>query len=161
MWRRTRPFDEMYGLFGQFEDLLAWPVAGRTLPAVASGRFFPAAQRGHPVAEAFTRDDDIVVRVELPGVAREDVEITVDDGRLVIRGEKKVDREDDKTDYLFREVYRGSFERSFTLPESVKTDEVSARFENGVLEVSLPTAKPEEKARKVPIQSLRDGKKAA
>jgi HSP20 family protein len=152
MWRRTRPFSEMHGLFGQLDDLLSWPVAARSVPAVASG---------YPVAEAFTRDDDIVVRVELPGVAREDVEITVDDGRLVIRGEKKVAAEDDKTDYLFREVYRGSFERTFKLPETAKADEVSARFEHGVLEVTVPTAKPEEKARKVPIQSLPDGQKAA
>ena len=73
---------------------------------------------------------------------------------ITIKGEKKEHREKRAANVHFSEVYTGSFERSFQLPEGVEADQVEARFENGVLEVSIPEAKAVETSRKVPINVL-------
>lgn len=94
-----------------------------------------------PPAEIVARDSDVVIRLELPGVdVGSDVEVEVDNGRLVIKGERRDDREGDTGSYLVRELRYGSFRREFALPEGVTTDQVEARYDHGMLEVVVRDA---------------------
>jgi HSP20 family protein len=99
------------------------------------------APRGNwvPPVDIFeTEGRDLIIKVELPDVNREDVEVTVENNVLTLRGEKKAPA--DVKDEQFRRIERryGAFSRSFTLPTSVAAAKVSADYKNGVLTVKLP-----------------------
>jgi HSP20 family protein len=111
-------------------------------------------QRGSwvPPVDIFeTAGRDLVIKVELPDVNREDVEVTVEHNTLTLRGEKKLPA--DVKDEQFRRVERryGAFARSFTLPTTVDASKVSADFKNGVLTVKLPF-KEEAKPRTINVE---------
>jgi len=108
-------------------------------------------QEWTPPVDITETKDSIIVRTELPGLTREDVEIDVANGILTIRGEKKVEEEDKGRTWHRREVRYGSFSRSFSLPSDVKSEEAKAAFSDGILTVVLPK---EEKAvhRKIEIE---------
>ena len=92
-----------------------------------------------PAVDIFeTPNHDLVVRAELAGLNREDIEVTVENGTLVLKGEKKFDAEVKEEQYRRIERAYGTFHRSFTLPNTVDTTKVSADFKNGVLTVTLP-----------------------
>jgi HSP20 family protein len=80
----------------------------------------------------------ILIEVELPGLDEKQVELTLQDGILTITGEKKSGCKEDKNGYHLMERRYGSFKRSLRLPETVDQDKVEARFEKGVLKVTLP-----------------------
>jgi HSP20 family protein len=106
-----------------------------------------------PQVEAFRRGDKLVVRADLPGLKKEDVEVEVDDGVLTISGERSEEREEDREDYYRSERSYGQFYRAIPLPEGVSGDQCEASFRDGVLEVTLPAPKqPERKARQIPIR---------
>jgi HSP20 family protein len=104
-----------------------------------------------PVDIFETAGRDLVIKVELPDVNREDVEVTVEHNTLTLRGEKKLPA--DVKDEQFRRVERryGTFSRSFTLPTTVDAARVSADFKNGVLTVKLPF-KEEAKPRTINVE---------
>jgi HSP20 family protein len=106
-----------------------------------------------PAVDVFTRGDDLVVRAELPGIDPEkDVEISLQDNMLRIRGERRhEERSEGDGTYRFETRY-GSFERSILLPEGVKERDISATYENGILEVVVPKAAHLDGARKIPVQ---------
>jgi HSP20 family protein len=83
-------------------------------------------------------DKEIVVEAELPGIDDKDISLSVQDGVLTIRGEKKLERDEEKENYRMMERRHGSFQRSVRLPDTVDEDKVEASFDNGVLKVSLP-----------------------
>ncbi len=91
-----------------------------------------------PASEASSDDTAYRIKVELPGVAEEDIHVTVDDGVMTIRGEKKFAREDKGETWYFTERQYGSFSRSFRLPSDADAANVRAQIRDGVLEVSLP-----------------------
>jgi HSP20 family protein len=94
----------------------------------------------------------IYINAELPGLKQEDVKVTVADGVLTIRGEKK--HENKKEDRNFYRIERrfGEFVRQFALPENIKSDTIRAEFSNGVLEIVIPKAAPEQtQEREIPI----------
>jgi HSP20 family protein len=93
-----------------------------------------------PKVETSEDDKQFEISVELPGVDEKDVSVSVDDGVLTIKGEKKSEREEKKKDYHLTERSYGSFQRSFQLPENANQDKISADFENGVLKIALPKA---------------------
>jgi HSP20 family protein len=112
------------------------------------------AQRGNwvPPVDIFeTADRDLVIKVELPDVNRQDVEVTVENNTLTLRGEKKLPA--DVKEDQFRRVERryGTFTRSFTLPNTVDAGKVGAEFKNGVLTVKLPF-KDEAKPRTINVE---------
>ena len=109
-----------------------------------------------PAMEIVEKEDAVLVTAELPGVKKEDVDITVEDGILTIRGEKKEEKEEKKdekdTKYHMWERKYGSFQRSFTLPNEVEAERIAAKFDNGILTVTLPkTEKAKVQGRKIPI----------
>jgi len=103
-----------------------------------------------PVDIYETDKHDLVLRAELPGIAREDIEVTVENGTLVIKGEKKFDSEVKEEHYRRIERTYGTFHRSFTLPNTVDATKVAAEFKNGVLIVTLPF-KEEAKPRSINV----------
>jgi HSP20 family protein len=89
-----------------------------------------------------------------------DIEVMITGTQLFLRGEKKEDHKVDEKDLFFQEVSRGRFERTFALPEGVKADQVKALFNNGVLELTMPSGMIEQ-ARKVPVELGEVGKRKA
>ena len=92
-----------------------------------------------PVVDIFETDaHDLVLKAELPGMTREDLEVTVENSTLVLKGTKKLDAEVKEENYRRIERTYGTFNRSFTLPNTVDATKVAADFKNGVLTVKLP-----------------------
>lgn len=106
--------------------LPSWRSAEEALPAAAWS----------PRIEVFRRGDQFVVRADLPGLRNEDIRITATDEVLSIEGERREQREQREAGLYRSEVSYGSFRRSIALPEGTDIDSVSARFDNGVLEVT-------------------------
>ena len=107
-----------------------------------------------PQIDVTTRDGQLLVHADLPGLKQEDVKVSVQDGLLSIAGERSDKHEDNRDGVYRRERSYGSFNRQIALPEGVDPEAIKASFENGVLEVTMPM--PKEKApqgRSIPIQS--------
>jgi HSP20 family protein len=113
-----------------------------------------------PSIDVVQRDDDLVVRAELPGARPEDVDITVHNGILTISGRVGEEREEERGGYLVRERRYGSFRRSLQLPQDVDESEINARFEDGVLEVTIKGAAAAHEPRRVQIEG-QDGERRA
>ena len=93
-----------------------------------------------PAVDVQERDEAYQVKVELPGVDKDDVKITMEDNILTIRGEKKQEKDSKNSNYHRVERSYGSFQRSFTLPTSVKHDKIEASYKDGILSIALPKA---------------------
>ena len=112
----------------------------------------PSAYKWKPSADITETDDSYEVRAELPGVSKDDVQISVKDNLLTIKGEKRQEGVDDSKNYKRIERRYGTFERNFTLPPKVVADSINAEFNDGVLTLSIP--KPEEvKPKEIPINT--------
>ena len=96
--------------------------------------------------DMYETDDDLVVKVTVPGVSPEDIQITVTGDNLTIKGESKMEQEVEEHNYVRRERSYGAFCRSITLPGNVNVDETEAEFQNGILTLTVP--KVEEAKRK-------------
>lgn len=90
-----------------------------------------------PAVDVIDEKDNIVVKAELPGMKKDEIEVSIDDNILTIKGEKKEEKETKEKDYVRSERYYGSFNRSFTLPSSVDAQKVDASYKDGVLEIIL------------------------
>jgi len=93
-----------------------------------------------PAIDLYQTDDEVVVKAALPGLKADDVQITVTNGVLTLRGEFKRENGHKEATYHIREQRFGSFERSVALPIDVQTDKAQADFQNGVLTIILPKA---------------------
>jgi len=103
-----------------------------------------------PAVDVFEAKDGIKLVAELPGVAREDVKISLENNVLTLRGEKKQEAEE-QTDRVHRyERVYGAFERTFTLPSSVDAEQIQATMENGVLTLTLPKVE-RARPREIPV----------
>ena len=122
------------------------------LPDVGFGASFtPGVAPKMDIAET---DKAFEVTAELPGIDEKDVELSVDEGVLTIKGEKKAETEEKKKNYHRIERSYGAFQRSLALPPSVNVEAIEATFKKGVLTVTLPkTAKAVEKAKKIQVKS--------
>ena len=103
-----------------------------------------------PVDIYQTGDHEVVLKAELPDMTREDIDITVDNGTLTIRGEKKFSNEVKEESFHRIERRYGAFSRSFALPQTVDTGKVGAEYKNGVLTVRLPL-REEAKPRQIKV----------
>lgn len=90
-----------------------------------------------PATDIFSDGDDLKIRCELAGVKREEIDISLTAGILIVSGERKSELDEENTSFLVRERFYGEFRRSINLPESVGNDKISARFDNGMLEVTV------------------------
>lgn len=114
--------------------------------AYASGNFIPALD----VKET---DKTIVVTTELPGLTEKDIDVSIDDGVLTLKGEKKAEEKTEGQNYIRVERSFGSFHRSITLPSEVDAEKIDAVYKNGVLAVTLPKIVQERKEQKIKIKA--------
>jgi HSP20 family protein len=91
-----------------------------------------------PIVDVFEEKDDIVVKAELPGMEKDDIEVSLTDHILTLKGEKRKEEEVKKENYYRAERSYGSFLRTLELPTDVRADKVKASFKNGILEVRMP-----------------------
>ena len=105
-----------------------------------------------PAIDVVTQDGDLVVRAELPGVKQEDVDITLQNNVLTISGERKAEQEEERGGYFVRERRYGSFSRSLALPEGLDESKVHARYDNGVLEVTVEGAAAVQEPKRIQIE---------
>lgn len=131
-----------------FDDVLrgASPTASGSQGQGGVGNFVNASMN---VSET---DKEIRITAELPGVTEQDIEVSLDDDVLTIRGEKRFERKDDKENFHFIERSYGTFQRSLRLPYAVDSEEVQASFENGVLTVTVPKTGRQARSRRIQVQ---------
>jgi len=142
-----QPLRDMEEAGRRFEDVFGRPF----LPGI--WRVFPSEELvWAPAIDVFEKEDKFLVKVELPGVKEEDVNVTVVGGTLTIEGEKNADSEVKKRGYYYRETSYGSFSRSITIPSTVDASKIEANYDKGVLEIALPKV-PEVKSKKITVAS--------
>jgi HSP20 family protein len=126
---RATPFVEVERLFDDFFGR-RWlrPSAWERFPEMAA----------MPSVDVIDRDDEVVVRAEVPGYKKEDIEISVSDSSLTIKGETKTEEKEEKGDYYRCEISRGAFTRTVELPAAVDDSKAKASMKDGVLELTLP-----------------------
>jgi HSP20 family protein len=93
-----------------------------------------------PNVDVIDREEDIVVKAELPGFKKEDIDVSLSDARMTIKASSKSETTEEDGDYYRREISRGYVSRTVALPSEVVTDKAKARLEDGVLEVTVPKA---------------------
>ena len=135
---------EMNRLFDDVFRGAALPVAGTQDRGVSN--FVNASMN---VSET---ENEIRLTAELPGVTEQDIDISLDDDVLTIRGEKKFERADDKENFHFVDRSYGTFQRSLRLPFPVDPEQVQASFENGVLTVTVPKTGRQERSHRIQVQ---------
>ena len=134
-WRRYRT-----ALARPRKDLFHWFLEDHDLPGFGTGE-----REWMPPFDVSETEGEIIVKAELPGMKVEDIDITLTDGLLTIKGERKMEKEDKRENYHRIERRFGSFSRSFTLPADVDSAKVEATLKNGILYLILPkheAAKP-------------------
>jgi HSP20 family protein len=132
-----RVFDSFFG-----RDLGRFPVLSRP----------DASKAVMPSIDVRETEAELVVEAELPGMDEKDVSVTLSNGVLTLKGEKKSEREEKKDDYHLMERSYGSFQRSFQLADTIDPDKVTATFDKGVLKVTLPKRPEALKAEKrIPV----------
>ncbi|MFA7244658.1 MAG: Hsp20/alpha crystallin family protein [Candidatus Magasanikbacteria bacterium] len=125
----------------------------RNFPALTNNNDFN--RKGFvPAVDVYETKDAVVVETLLPGVNPEQVEVSVEKGVLTIQGESQREHEIDEKNYYRKEVRGGSFFRQVSLPVSVKENEVSAEFEDGILKITCPKAE-EKKMNKVDVKVIK------
>lgn len=106
-----------------------------------------------PSVDIFEEGDTVVVKAELPGIKKEDVDVSMTDNVISISGEKKKEEKVERKNYYREERSYGSFTRSFRLPVEVQTDKAKAQFKEGILEIRIPkTEEAKKKEKKVSIE---------
>ena len=104
-----------------------------------------------PSLEVSEDDKEVLVKLEAPGLSEKDLELSYVDGSLLIKGEKKEEKEDRKRNYLYRESWYGSFSRSVPLGKDVDFENAKAEYRGGVLKVKIPKLPGQENRKRIPI----------
>jgi HSP20 family protein len=129
--------DEMDRLFDEFGVGHSWfaPRRGFAWPRMLARR----AEEWLPDVEMFQRNNQLVVRADLPGLAKDDISVEVTEDAITIQGERRREREEEKAGVYRSERSYGSFCRVIALPQGAMTDRAKATFKDGVLEVTMPS----------------------
>lgn len=140
-------FDDMERLF---EDFFRRPL----FPGMLMPRFGPLAREAVvPTIDVFEKESEVVVKAELPGISKGDLEVSVTGNHVTISGEKKAEEKVEKKDFYRLERSYGSFSRTVRLPTETVAEQAKASFKDGVLEIRIPkTEEAKEKVRKIEIE---------
>lgn len=141
------PWHELENLGNRMRSLFDYPFFAPTVfaaPLLENGEWLPAVE----LVEA---DEEFVLTAEIPGMTKENVEISIEDNVLTLKGEKKYEHEEEKERLHIRERRYGAFQRSFTLPRNVDAGKVKAEYGDGVVAIHMPKA-PEAKGRRIEIK---------
>jgi len=132
-------WDPMRDLWGMQRDLDRLMSAFTTVSSPSS-RTDESPRVAIPTTDVVRRGDDLVLRAEMPGITPDDIDISVVDGTLMLKGERRAETETKDEDYVVRETTYGSFERSIRLPEGLDPKTIHAEYRDGILEVVVPGA---------------------
>jgi HSP20 family protein len=143
MRRFSEEMDRLFEDFGFGRGLVA-PGFERGLDRLG----LLAGNSWAPQVEVFERNNQLIVRADLPGMTKDNVKVDIDDNSLVISGERKTEREENEEGYYQSERAYGTFYRQIPLPSGVRAEEANADFRNGVLEITIPTSKRTEAGRR-------------
>lgn len=143
----TSPFSLMRQLMEDLDVLAAGGTATSSAPSRRSGR----DALWTPTIEVSEKDGQLVVRADVPGVDREQIEVEIDDGQLILSGERKEEHEERRGGGYRTEVSYGRFYRAIPLPDGAHPEQAQATFNNGVLEIRIPRA-ARQQAQRVPVQ---------
>lgn len=147
--RREKPartWPETESIFDRFlEDFYSDHAS---FPSLSRERFGDAI----PSVDVLEKNGSLIFKVELPGMDENDIQLHLEGNMLTIKGERKLEKEEDRKDYHRMESFYGSFARSFTLPDTVDVDKVKAEYKNGILQIMVPQ-RPDAKARAIPIST--------
>lgn len=103
--------------------------------------------RWSPVVDIYETDESVILKVELPGMTKDDITIEINENNLILKGERTFQKDIKEENYHRIERSYGTFSRSFTLPDTVDRDNVNANFKDGILEITIPKiegAKPKQ-----------------
>lgn len=148
----AKPLSPLEEMEGRFEEFFRRPFS------LFGPAWFPRPRmRGmeelSPTVDIFEESNDVVVKAELPGIKKEDIDVKVTGNTITISGEKKKEEKVEKKDYYRMESSYGSFTRVFSLPSEVQTDKVKAQYKDGILEIRIPkTEEAKKKEKKVMIE---------
>ena len=170
-WRDGTPRNDGVAIF--LIDQTGRDISGRDVPFAVERmfeRFFPSgwmrpgrwdwptcAERGMPFegrmpkVDVVDREDEVVIRAELPGVDKKDLDVSMTDNTVTIKGSTRKEEKEEKGDYYRCEISSGSFSRTVTLPAQVDAGKSSARFKDGVLELKVPK-KEKAKRRSIKVE---------
>ncbi|NPB06714.1 MAG: Hsp20/alpha crystallin family protein [Aquificae bacterium] len=137
-----RPFEEVERFRREFDRLLE-----EFLPVVRESE----APVFVPPVEVYETDKEVVIKVDLPGVSKEDVEITVKENAVTVRAERKEEREESATNVIRSERFYGVVERVIPLPVEVNPEEAKAEYKDGVLIIRVPKAQVEREKKIKPL----------
>ena len=152
--RRPSPFGELVTLRQAMDRLFDDTVFRPSTAYAANGDL------GRLPLDIRLMPDALLVEAALPGVKPDDVDITVENSTLTIRAEDRVERSEDESGWLVREISRGSLMRTVTLPTGLEADKAEATFEHGVLRLRIPRAE-QVKPRQIQIRPVTTGEAAA
>ena len=138
--RLWSPMDHLFRDFADMTRMLETP----NVPVLFKG--------GEPKVDIIQNEKEIVVKADVPGAKKEDISVTVTEDTLTIRGEVRSDYEDKKDNYFHSERFYGAYSRTLPLPTLVANDKAAAKFEDGVLTITIPKATKPEKGHVVDIQ---------
>ena len=152
--RWLSPFEEMER---RFEDMESWMEGllghpfGRPMRRHAWSRFPRFREAGLSI-DVFEDKNDLVIKAEVPGIEKGDLDIKISENVITISGEKKSEEKVEEKDYYFHERSSGSFRRQVPLPRGMEADKAKATFKDGVLEIRIPKSEEaKEKVKSVPI----------
>lgn len=143
---RWDPFNDIISLRERMDKMFEDSLSRFRHPEEATMQTFWS-----PLVDIYETDENIVLKAELPGVDKSEVSVEVKDNTLILKGERKREKELKEENYHRIERSFGTFMRSFSLPVTVKQDHVKARFKDGVLEVTLPKSE-EAKPKQVKVE---------
>ena len=143
-FREVNPFRNAWNLPEEFSRLF-WGLSRATEEDTET------AAEWSPAVDVYEDAEALRIHAELPGLKKEDVKISVREGVLTLRGERKLESEEKKDNYYRIERHYGSFLRSFTLPKTVDADKIEAKMKDGVLELKVPK-KPEATPREIKVE---------
>ncbi|HHN64489.1 MAG TPA: Hsp20/alpha crystallin family protein [Nitrospirae bacterium] len=147
--RLPSPFEEMERWFDEFFRRPFSLFGPSWLPRLR----MPEIEEISPSVDIFEEGDDVVVKAELPGMKKDDIDVTLSDDTITISGEKKREEKVEKKNYYRYERSFGSFSRSFRLPVDVQADKAKATFKDGILEIRIPkTEEAKKRQRKLQIK---------
>ena len=148
------PFTFMRRFMEDVDQLFGTVGAGQSTPPATGS--IPGARAWVPTVEVLERDGQFVVRAEVPGLTKDQIDVEVVDGQLVISGERTREHEEKRDGFYRSERVYGAFYRAIPLPERANPEQAKATFANGVLEITMPEA-ASPKGQRVEVQ---DGSQA-
>ena len=151
---RWEPVRELSTLQREFDDLFR-RVFGMAREGGGAMQMVAA-----PAVNSFIKDGMLHLEAELPGVEAGQLDVRIDGHEVVIRGERRTGRTEEKADFLLRESRYSSFERRLALPEGVDAEQAHAVYRDGLLEITMPVTVAKPGGRKLTIEGLEAGKKS-